>query len=202
MALESVHRTEREIADLDAKQPLPLGEKERGHLMQLGADLKRAWSHPAASAATRKRILRAALKEIIARVEDGFIEMVLHWQGGDHTELKFKMNTARLSPPKVATPSLASPNSFPAEFPLAEQRLVRMSVETGSSPSWAPIRASIAQLDSRGTSSVHTLKLASTLGPNVVAMATSMASRPLAISTRPIRGTLLRGSKVYQRPPR
>jgi hypothetical protein len=52
------------------------------------------------------------------------------------------------------------------------------------------------------TSSVETLKLTSVLGPNVVAMATSIASRPLAISIRPIRGTLLRGSKVYQRPPR
>src|SRR5580693_5905907 len=52
------------------------------------------------------------------------------------------------------------------------------------------------------TSSVQTLKLTSVLGPNVVAMATSIASRPLAISTRPIRGTLFRASKVYQRPPR
>ena len=69
VALEGVHRIEREIAELDAKQPSPLGEKEREHLMQLGADLQWAWSHPAASAATRKRILRAALKEIIARVE-------------------------------------------------------------------------------------------------------------------------------------
>ena len=51
-------------------------------------------------------------------------------------------------------------------------------------------------------SSVQTLKLMRVLGPNVVAMATSMASRPLAISTRPILGMLLRASKVYQRPPR
>jgi hypothetical protein len=60
--------------------------------MQLGADLELAWSHPAATAAIRKRIVRAALNEIVARVESGFIEMVLHWQGGDHTVLKLKMN--------------------------------------------------------------------------------------------------------------
>jgi hypothetical protein len=92
-ALQAVHRVESEIAALDVKRPLPLSEKERQHLMQLGADLERAWSHPAASAATRKRVLRAALHEIIARIENGFIEMVLHWQGGDHTALKLKMNT-------------------------------------------------------------------------------------------------------------
>jgi hypothetical protein len=49
-----------------------------------------------------------------------------------------------------------------------------------------------------GTSSVHTRKLSSVLGPKVVLIATSDASRPRAISTRPIRGVLLRASKVYQ----
>jgi len=87
-----VHRLEGEIAELEAKRPAPLGEKERRHLMQLGADLELAWSHPAATAETRKRILRTALHEIIVRIEGGFIQMVLHWQGGDHTPLQLKMN--------------------------------------------------------------------------------------------------------------
>jgi hypothetical protein len=45
-------------------------------------------------------------------------------------------------------------------------------------------------------SSVTTLNPISALGPNVVLRATSIASRPLAINIRPIRGTLLRGSKL------
>ena len=32
------------------------GEEERNRLLQLGADLKTAWSHPAATMATRKRL--------------------------------------------------------------------------------------------------------------------------------------------------
>jgi DNA invertase Pin-like site-specific DNA recombinase len=91
-ALQVVHQVEGEIAAIEARKPTPLGERERQHLMQLGADLELAWSHPAATAAMRKRIVRAALNEIVARVESGFIEMVLHWQGGDHTALKLKMN--------------------------------------------------------------------------------------------------------------
>jgi DNA invertase Pin-like site-specific DNA recombinase len=91
-ALQVVHRREGEIAEIEAKRPAPLGEKERRHLMQLGADLELAWSHPAATAETRKRILRTALHEIIVRIEGGFIQMVLHWQGGDHTPLQLKMN--------------------------------------------------------------------------------------------------------------
>ena len=97
-ALEAMQHIESEIAAIEAAKPSPLGEKEREQLMRLGADLKLAWSHPAATSATRKRIVRAALNEIIVRIEGGFIEMVLHWQGGDHTALKVKMNTCRQAP--------------------------------------------------------------------------------------------------------
>jgi DNA invertase Pin-like site-specific DNA recombinase len=93
-ALQVVHRIESEIAVLEAKKPTPLGETERQQLMQLGTDLALAWSHPAATSATRKRILRTALSEIVVRVEADSIEMILHWQGGDHTALKVKKNRA------------------------------------------------------------------------------------------------------------
>src|SRR5262249_49542232 len=53
----------------------------------------------------------------------------------------------------------------------------------------------------QATSSVQTLKLTSVFGPNVWVIGTSDASRPWAINIRPIRGTLLRGSNVCQRPP-
>jgi DNA invertase Pin-like site-specific DNA recombinase len=93
-ALQVVHRLEGELAALEARKPAPLGEMERQHLMELGADLELAWSHPAATAATRKRILRAALREIVVRVDDSHIEMLLHWQGGDHTALTLARNGA------------------------------------------------------------------------------------------------------------
>ena len=89
-----MHRLEGEIAELEARKPAPLGEKERQHLMLLGADLELAWSHPAATAQTRKRILRTAMHEIVVRIEGGIIQMVLHWQGGDHTALQLKINGA------------------------------------------------------------------------------------------------------------
>jgi hypothetical protein len=93
-ALQVVHRIESEIAAIEARKPAPLGKVERQQLMQLGTDLALAWSHPAATSATRKRIVRAALSEIVVRVEAEHIEMILHWQGGDHTALKVKKNGA------------------------------------------------------------------------------------------------------------
>ena len=91
-ALQAVHRIEGEIAAIMAAKPPPLGERERQQLMQLGADLELAWSHPSATAATRKRILRTALNEIVVRKEGAVINMVLHWQGGDHTRLEVLKN--------------------------------------------------------------------------------------------------------------
>jgi DNA invertase Pin-like site-specific DNA recombinase len=95
-ALQAVHKIEGEIAAVVAHKPPPLGERERLQLMQLGADLELAWSHPAATAATRKRILRAALSEIVVRKEGAVIDMILHWHGGDHTalQLKLRLNAA------------------------------------------------------------------------------------------------------------
>ena len=83
---------ESDIAAIEAAKPTPLGELERRQLMRLGADLELAWSHPAATSATRKRIVRAVINEIVVRIDVERIEMVLHWQGGDHTALKLKKN--------------------------------------------------------------------------------------------------------------
>ena len=52
------------------------------------------------------------------------------------------------------------------------------------------------------TSSVMTVKPLNVAGPKMVESATSVASRPRAITTRPMRGLLWRASNVYQRPPR
>jgi len=95
-ALQAVNKLEGEIAAIVARKPPPLGERERQLLIQLGADLELAWSHPAATAATRKRILRAALSEIVVRKEGSVIDLILHWQGGDHTalQLKLRLNAA------------------------------------------------------------------------------------------------------------
>jgi excisionase family DNA binding protein len=56
------------------------------------ADVPRLWNHPAASAETRKRILRTILKEIIVTVEPDRLRLMLHWQGGDHTRLEVVKN--------------------------------------------------------------------------------------------------------------
>ena len=58
-------------------------------------------------------------------------------------------------------------------------------------------QAARSQATTAVTSCVQTLNDWSWLTPKVVVSATSAASRPRAMSTRPMRGTLLRASKAY-----
>jgi excisionase family DNA binding protein len=91
-ALTAVDTLEKELEAVVRQRPAALNAEERQRLLQMGADLEAAWHHPAATAATRKRIIRAVLREVMARVEDDQIQLLLHWQGGDHTRLTVKKN--------------------------------------------------------------------------------------------------------------
>jgi excisionase family DNA binding protein len=86
--LAAVAQLEEETRSTRDQQPVALGDAERAALMLLADDLPRLWKHPAASAETRKRILRAVIKEIVVTVEAGRLRLMLHWQGGDHTPLE------------------------------------------------------------------------------------------------------------------
>ena len=90
-ALEAKQKIENDIAALLAERPAPLGAEEQEALRRLGGDLQTAWAHPAATASMKKRILRAAIHEIIVRKENGGIGFVMHWQGGAHTALQLKV---------------------------------------------------------------------------------------------------------------
>ena len=91
-ALAAVDELEKELEALVRQRPAVLGAEERERLLRMGADLEAAWHHPAATAVTRKRIIRAVLREVVAHAEDDQIRLLLHWQGGDHTRLTVRKN--------------------------------------------------------------------------------------------------------------
>jgi excisionase family DNA binding protein len=90
--LAEVQRQEERLATMTANRPDTLTFEEKDRLMTLGADLAAAWSHPGASAETRKRILRSVLEEIVATLAEERIELLIHWRGGDHTRLAVPRN--------------------------------------------------------------------------------------------------------------
>jgi excisionase family DNA binding protein len=90
--LAEVARLEGELCAAADQQPPALTEVGRSEILALAADLPRLWNHPAASAATRKRILRTILEEIMVTAELGRLRLKLHWKGGDHTVLEVLKN--------------------------------------------------------------------------------------------------------------
>lgn len=93
-ALTLVRESQSELDVLDSRKPEALGDAERLDLLRMSADLAEAWHHPNATNVTRKRIIRVVVREIVVRVEDEQIKMMVRWQGGDHTPLAVKKNKA------------------------------------------------------------------------------------------------------------
>ena len=143
-SLQTVHRLEGEIAAVIARKPPPLGDAERRQLMQLGADLKSAWAHPAATAATRKRIVRTALNEIVVRRDGAMIHAVLHWQGGSHTALQVKqrLNAVGRHNPRIPDDTIALVRDLARLMPDRQiaRLLNRSGKTTGHGNGWSEQR--------------------------------------------------------------
>jgi excisionase family DNA binding protein len=90
--LVAVHNLETELAQACAEQADALTVADRDRLMMLGRDLAQAWDSPGATPETRKKIIRTVISEIIVDVVGDSLELVVHWQGGDHTRLGVKKN--------------------------------------------------------------------------------------------------------------
>ena len=92
--LANVRVLEEQLSQHDTEPALVLGPEDRERLLALGRDLPRAWDSVGASVETRKKILRLLIHEIVVDVVADKIELVIHWQGGDHTRLGVKKNKA------------------------------------------------------------------------------------------------------------
>jgi excisionase family DNA binding protein len=92
--LLEVQTLEQELELLSAAPVATPTPTERTRLLALGADVEKAWGSPAASPATRKRIIRTLIDEIVVRVEDSSLTIVIRWNGGDHTSLRVAKNQA------------------------------------------------------------------------------------------------------------
>ena len=89
-ALTTVAQLEAELTSLQHSRERPLSDAQKRELLEFARDLPRLWEDPRSSSEYKKRLLRIALKEIIATCEGETIRLVLHWQGGDHTQVEFQ----------------------------------------------------------------------------------------------------------------
>lgn len=90
----AVRALEEEWDALAATSHATLTQAERERLLALGADVEDAWHSPGATPATRKRIIRTLIEEIIVQVENDSLNLVIRWAGSDHASLRVRKNHA------------------------------------------------------------------------------------------------------------
>lgn len=92
-ALEQLRVLDEELRAIPRADRL-LDEAEKAELLSLGRDLRLVWEHPCSSPELKKRIIRAVIREIIVNCEGQMISLIIHWEGGDHSSLSVRRNTA------------------------------------------------------------------------------------------------------------
>jgi excisionase family DNA binding protein len=91
-ALTAEAQLEAELTTLQQGRERPLTGAQKRELLAFARDLPGLWDDPRSSREHKKRLLRIALKEIVVTAEGETIRLVLHWQGGDHTQVEFPKN--------------------------------------------------------------------------------------------------------------
>lgn len=81
---------EEDLERLRKERPAALGEAQRRTLLGLGADLRRLWEHPQSQPEWKKRIVRTLMSEIVVSTDGAAVQLLVHWRGGDHTQLCFE----------------------------------------------------------------------------------------------------------------
>ncbi|MGI8743244.1 MAG: recombinase family protein [Bryobacteraceae bacterium] len=89
-ALTAEAQLEAEQVMLQEGRERPLTDIQKRELMAFARDLSKLWDDSQSLPERKKRLLRIALKEIVATCEGETIRLLLHWQGGDHTQVEFE----------------------------------------------------------------------------------------------------------------
>ena len=140
-ALVRVVKLEEKIAAL-AETTSQLSAEEKRNIRELSQDLSRVWNHPSSSIELKKRIIRTVIKEIVVYLKEDKIILVIHWEGGDHTELeviKYKSNERPLRT-DVKTKKIISELAriMPDKHIVA--LLNRLGKTTAKGHTWNPVR--------------------------------------------------------------
>lgn len=126
-----------QIADADDVRPDFTG---------LADDLSAAWKAPRTTMRTRQRLVRALITEIIVDIDDaaGEIVLVIHWKGGQHSELRVRKPRAGehgCSTPEQALAVIRSMAGRWSDQDIAAS-LNRMGMPTGQGKTWTAHRVS------------------------------------------------------------
>ena len=140
-ALVKVATLESEIEALKKSKP-HLSPEDKAQILGLSQDLPYVWNHPCSCPELKKRIIRTVIKEIIVYLKDERIQLVIHWQGGDHTELEVVKNKSEKTPLKTDVDTKKIISELARIMP--DKQIVaflnRLGKTTAKGYTWNPVR--------------------------------------------------------------
>jgi DNA invertase Pin-like site-specific DNA recombinase len=139
----ALRRVERCRERLDRMQISDVNDV-RPDLTGLADDLSTAWKAPRTTMRTRQRLVRALITEILVDIDEaaGEIVLVIHWKGGQHSELRIrKPRTGEhgCSTPEQALAVMGSMAGRWSDQDIAAS-LNRMGMPTGQGKTWTAKR--------------------------------------------------------------
>jgi len=144
MKLEEQTQLRARIAATEAENP-PLSAEDEKRVRGLGENFARVWEHPSCPIELKKKILHTVIEEIVVRLEDDTLRLVLHWKGGIHTQLE--MPTPRSSGAKTSTKALEVIRQLAARYgdDLIASVLCNLGHRTGTGRRWTRLRVASAR---------------------------------------------------------
>lgn len=140
-ALERLRECEQRIV---AAQMAPAPETNLDELRSLALDLEAAWKAPSTPMRIKQQLVRLLIREIVVDVDEitGEVILLLHWQGGLHSELRVKKprsgeHTKRTSPEAQAVVREMA-TKWSDEHIAAT--LNRLGIRTGQGNTWTASR--------------------------------------------------------------
>lgn len=85
-------KTATDKLDQVSREHVQLTDEQRGRLQTLARNFHSVWNHSSADPPLKKRLLRAAIFEILVthQPDQQRLEVTIHWQGGTHTRFHVK----------------------------------------------------------------------------------------------------------------
>jgi excisionase family DNA binding protein len=140
-ALDHVRALEAENAEL-ARGTEAVTSEEHERLRRLAVDLPSLWNHPSAPFDLKKRMLRIIIREIVVFVQKQTLRVLIHWQGGQHTELELRKRRAgehRYALPPETVTLIRELAQRMSDKQIAAQ-LNRLGIKTGKGHTWTRTR--------------------------------------------------------------
>lgn len=146
---KSWETTLRRLRDLETRQPTgrpPAIEVDPSAFANMAENLSAAWNGPDVTMRARQQLLRTLIADIIVDVDDAVRDVVLmiHWRGGQHSELRVRKPRAGEHGCATTEDALAVMRSMAGRW--SDEHIAaslnRMGLPTGQGKTWTAHRVS------------------------------------------------------------